>query len=171
LQAGSPAIGAGVTAYYDPPTDSLPITTDQAGVTHNSPPDLGALTDIVPAPSATYLGDDTTTHGSWIGVYGSQGSNVINATNGVDYPSYATVTPAGNRTYTWAASTSAPQALQDAPPATSRIAACWYSNTSFTVDVDLTDGQSHNLELYLLDKTRHHVASRSCSPMPTPMPS
>ena len=94
--------------------------------------------------------------GSWIGVYGSQGYNVINS--GVSYPSYATVTPAGNHPDTWAASTSVPQALQDAPPATSRIAACWYSSTSFTVDVDITDGQSHNLELYLLD---YDTTSRS----------
>ena len=48
-------------------------------------------------------------------MYGSQGYNVINATNGVDYPSYATVTPAGNTSYTWAASTSVPQALQNPP--------------------------------------------------------
>ena len=33
----------------------------------------------------------------------------------------------------------------------SRIAACWYAATSFTVDVDLTDGQKHDLELYFLD--------------------
>ena len=62
------------------------------------------------------------------------------------------------RADTWAASTSVPQALQDAPPGTSRIAACWYASTSFTVDVDLTDGQSHNLELYLLD---YDTTSRS----------
>src|SRR5271157_5205864 len=32
-----------------------------------------------------------------------------------------------------------------------RIAACWYSNPSFTVNVNLTDGQAHDLELYFLD--------------------
>src|SRR5262249_17842581 len=31
-------------------------------------------------------GKDATTEGSWINVYGSQGYNVINATNGVNYP-------------------------------------------------------------------------------------
>ena len=84
-------------------------------------------------------------------MYGSQGYNVINATNGVNYPSYATVTPAGNSAYTWAANTNLVQALQN-PSGTRRIAAAWYRRvTSFTVDVDLTDGQSHDLELYLLD--------------------
>ena len=100
--------------------------------------------------TATFLGADSTTQGSWIGVYGSQGSNVINATNGVNYPSYATVTPAGNTPYTWAANTNQVQALQN-PSGSGRIAAAWYSATSFTVDVDLTDGLAHNLELYLLD--------------------
>ena len=32
-----------------------------------------------------------------------------------------------------------------------RVAAVWYSSTSFTVDVNLTDGQAHDLELYFLD--------------------
>ena len=55
-------------------------------------------------------------------MYGSQGYNVINATNGVNYPSYATVTPAGNTPYTWAANTNAGPALQIPPrgPAGSR---------------------------------------------------
>ena len=34
---------------------------------------------------------------------------------------------------------------------TGRIAASWYSATSFTVDVDLTDGQAHDLALYCVD--------------------
>ena len=43
-----------------------------------------------------------------------------------------------------------PRALQDAG-GTGRIAAAWYSTTSFTVDVDITDGNTHNLELYFVD--------------------
>ncbi len=35
-----------------------------------------------------------------------------------------------------------------------RIVACWYSPTSFTVNVNLTDGQTHQLALYLLDWIR-----------------
>jgi YDG domain/Bacterial Ig-like domain (group 3)/MBG domain (YGX type) len=119
----------------------------------------GILTQTVNAPpaTATYNGQDTTTEGSWIGVYGSQGYNVINATNGVHYPAYATVTPAGNTPYTWAANTNALPALQN-PSGSGRIAAAWYASTSFTVDVDLIDGLSHNLELYFLD---YDTTSRS----------
>ena len=37
-----------------------------------------------------------------------------------------------------------PAAPDGSPP-------CLYSATSFTVDVDVTNGQSYNIELYLLD--------------------
>jgi hypothetical protein len=45
---------------------------------------------------ALFNGKDSTTDGSWIGVYGSQAYNVINATNRVAYPLYAAVDPGGN---------------------------------------------------------------------------
>ena len=99
-------------------------------------------------PTASFIKQDTTTQGNWIGTYGSQGYDVIG--NAASLPSYATVTPAGQASYTWAASTTDPRALQDAS-GSGRIAACWYSATSFTVDVNLTDGQTHDLELYFLD--------------------
>ena len=42
-----------------------------------------------------------------------------------------------------------------APPTRGRIAACWYSpgpvGSSFSVDVNLTDGAAHQVALYLLD--------------------
>ena len=111
-------------------------------------PSLSAATP--PATTATFNGSDTKTQGSWIGTYGSQGYNIINS--GLVNPTYATITPAGQSPYTWAASTTALPALQDAPGnGTSRIAAAWYSTTSFTIDVNVTDGNSHELELYLLD--------------------
>ncbi|MBV9126156.1 MAG: hypothetical protein JO112_22635, partial [Planctomycetes bacterium] len=61
----------------------------------------------------------------------------------------AQVSATGQSSYTWAASSSDPRALQ--VPGSSGIAACWYSFYSFTVDVNLTDGQSHQVALYLLD--------------------
>jgi hypothetical protein len=103
--------------------------------------------DPVPA-TATALGQDATTQGTWIDTYGAEGYDVIGAAVGL--PSYATVTPSGQTSYTAAASTSDPRALE-VPGADNRIAAGWYANQSFTVDVDLTDGQMHDLGLYFLD--------------------
>ena len=98
--------------------------------------------------TASFLDQDSTAEGSWIGTYGAQGYDIID--NSASLPGYATVTPSGEMIYAATLSTSDPRALQDAV-GTSRIAACWYAATSFTVDVDLTDGLTHNLELYFLD--------------------
>jgi subtilisin family serine protease len=101
-----------------------------------------------PPASAAFIGQNTTTQGNWIGTFGSQGNDVIGSTAGI--PNYATVTPSGESPFTWAASTTDPRALQIAN-GTGRIAACWFSATSFTVDVSMTDGLTHDLELYFLD--------------------
>ena len=98
--------------------------------------------------TAAFIKQDTTTQGTWIGTYGSQGYDVIG--NAANLPSYDTVTPSGQASYTWAANSTDPRALQNAG-GSGRIAACWYSASSFTVDVNLTDGQTHDLELYFLD--------------------
>ncbi len=103
--------------------------------------------------SATFLEQDTTTEGSWIGVYGSDGYDVINnpsTTNPNSLPAGVTITPAGETSYTWANPSTETPALE-VPGGASRIATCWYASTSFTVDVDVTNGQSYNLELYVLD--------------------
>ncbi len=101
-----------------------------------------------PVATATPLGTDTSTQGNWIGTYGSQGSDVIG--DAAALPSYATVTQSSALSYTWSTSTTDPRALQN-PSGNGRIAACWYSSTGFTVNVDLTDGQAHDLDLYLID--------------------
>ncbi len=110
----------------------------------------GLFLDSPSGPTATFLDQDTTTQGTWIHTYGAQGYDVIGSSTSVSLPSYVTVTPAGQSTYTWASSTTDPRALQVAG-GSSRIAATWYASTSFTVDVNLTDGQQHDLELYFLD--------------------
>ncbi len=106
-----------------------------------------------PTASATFLEQDTTREGSWIGVYGTDGYDVINnpsTSNPNSLPAGVTVTPAGATTYTWANPSTATPALE-VPGGASRIAAAWYASSSFTVDVDVTNGQSYNLELYVLD--------------------
>jgi hypothetical protein len=99
--------------------------------------------------TASFVKTDTTTQGSWQKVYGSQGYNVIGTAS--SYPSYAKVSVSGNNSFVWSSSTTDPRALQDAGSSSSRTAACWYSTTSFTINVNITDGQTHPLALYLLD--------------------
>ena len=106
------------------------------------------VVNSVNTASAQLLKRDTTTEGNWMGVYGSKGYNVIN--NAVNYPAYATVSTSGAYTYTWAATSTDPRALEDTV-GSSRVAACWYSPTSFSINVNFTDGQTHDLALYALD--------------------
>jgi hypothetical protein len=104
-----------------------------------------------PTATASFVGSDMSTKGNWIGVYGTQGYDVVGS--GVSNPTYATITPSGQSLYTWtpAPASSATQALEVPPTGASRIASVWYSATSFTVDVNVATGHSYDLELYFLD--------------------
>ena len=130
--------------------------------------------DSLTVTSAVLVGQDSTTQGNWIGKYGSDGYNIIG--DATSYPSYATVTATGESTTIWSSSTTDPRALEN-PGGAGRIAATWYSSTSFSINVDLTDGQAHDVALYALDWDDRAAASRSRSPAPprepcsTPKPS
>src|SRR5204862_196756 len=91
---------------------------------------LDPAASLPPPTSASLVKRDTATQGNWIGSYGAQGYNVLG--NAVSYPAYATVTPAGQTSFTWAASTADTRALRTAS-GSDRIAACWYTFTSFTI--------------------------------------
>ena len=99
----------------------------------------------------TFVAQDTTTQGNWINTYGKSGYEVISSGNSyIKLPTGVTVTAAGEFVFTWPTPpNSATQALE-VPGGASRIAAAWHSQ-NFTVDVNVTNGQSYNLELYVLD--------------------
>ena len=97
--------------------------------------------------SATFAGVDATTQGSWHGVYGAQGYTVVG--DSASLPTWATVTPAGQGLFQFAASTTDVRGLQQGTGA-GRVAYVWYNDT-WTLDVNLTDGAAHRLALYLVD--------------------
>jgi hypothetical protein len=99
--------------------------------------------------SAVFLNLDTTTHGSWKGAYGTEGYSIAQLSGGTILPAYAQWSVTGNSNWTWGSSTTDVRALQKV--ATSdRIAAAWYGST-FTGALNLTDGQAHQVALYVLD--------------------
>jgi hypothetical protein len=116
-------------------------------VTDTTTPTLtsSASATVVPHIAATW---DVSTQGNWVGTYGSQGYDLFSGPNSL--PSYAIVTETGGTPFTWASNTTDPRALQE-PGGTGRIAPSVYSPTSLTVDVNLTDGNTHSLALYFLD--------------------
>jgi uncharacterized delta-60 repeat protein len=109
----------------------------------------GSASNATANATAGFVRLDTTTGGSWEGVYGLDGYTIIG--NNASAPSYGTATPAGNNTYVWSGSTGETRALQKASPATDRIAACWYSNSVFTIDLNFGDASQHQFAIYMLD--------------------
>lgn len=129
--------------------------SDGGAATHNTGPLNQSQTltatyvlSTIPSTTATFLGYDATTKGSWRNVYGADGRHVVN--EAVSHPAYATVSASNNQSFTWANSTSDVRALQKAS-GNDRIASTWYSATSMTIDVNFTDSAAHQLALYLLD--------------------
>jgi hypothetical protein len=96
-----------------------------------------------------------------INYYGVDGYNVIGDV--AQYPSYATVTVHDvDSTITWAGSTADERALLKPNSLTGdRIAAAWSTyQRSFDVEVEITDGQTHQVSLYFVDWDSQNRAQR-----------
>jgi hypothetical protein len=90
---------------------------------------------------------DSTHAGTWKGTYGSAGYVIVGDTTKL--PTYATVNAVANQTVTWDSNTSDTRALQKA--ANGRVAAAWYNQNGFTIEVNIGDNQTHKVSLYFLD--------------------
>ena len=133
-----------VTAPVPAGATSGPVVVSVSGKTTGN----NAKFTVLSGQTLQFLGNDGSTEGTWEGVYGADGYNVINLTPA--YPSYATVTPSGQTEFTWTSDTQDPRGLQ-VPGQSYRIAAAWYSSTDFTVGINLTDGNTHQVAVYCLD--------------------
>jgi uncharacterized repeat protein (TIGR01451 family) len=98
--------------------------------------------------AATFVKTDTTAQGTWKGVYGADGEAINGDTT--SYPSYGQVNFSGGNPFVWVPSTADVRGLQKVA-ASDRIASGWYSFTNMTIDVNLTDGNTHQVALYCLD--------------------
>ena len=103
------------------------------------------------------MGTDTTTSGDWIGVYGQDGNDICPGTDDAvapDLPSYATVSLSDSAIpLSWDLSDPVPPIFAENPDGTGRVDTTWYSTTSFDINVDLTDGQVHQVTVYAVDWT------------------
>jgi hypothetical protein len=112
----------------------------------------GVGTVVSSTGTAAFVKQDTTTQGTWQGVYGADGYLVIGDLT--SNPSYVTPLAAGEGQGVWGNSPTDIRALQKPSNPASRIAGVWYSSTSFTVDLNITDGNTHQVALYCLDWDR-----------------
>ena len=141
-----------------PPQSALHTITDPVGLVttlaYDTDGHLSTITDpagravTAATTTASVVGTDTTTEGNWLGTYGQDGYELAGGSSSL--PSYATVSvnDGSNGVYTWGTNTGSPYALRTG---TGDLAATWYSATSFDINVDLTDGQAHEVTLYALD--------------------
>jgi hypothetical protein len=62
-----------------------------------------------------------------------------------------TVTPNDQFNWIWSNSTTDVRAVQVAPSSASRIAATWYTPSSFTIDLVFSDTAQHQIAIYCVD--------------------
>jgi PKD repeat protein len=142
--------------YANVGTYTVTLTvTDTAGGTSTVSTTATAYPVGTPLASASFVGVDTSTQGNWGNAYGGDG----NAISGdyAQYPAYAQVSLNNSIGFLWAGSTTDVRALTKSSNPSQRIASEWYNPNSFTIDVNLTDGQSHLVALYFLDWTNQGV--------------
>ncbi len=124
-----------------------PMPRQERGCSIGAAPTVAVNPSQNAGNSASYVNIDTATQGNWENLYGSDGYNVIqdSALN----PSYVNVA-VGGTPYVWATQTSDVRGLQRVS-ISGRVAAAAYSATSFTVDLNFTDGATHKVAFYFLD--------------------
>ncbi len=110
----------------------------------------GSISNPPPPAVANWVKSDTLTQGAWIGKYGTQGYSLASA--GSSLPTPGTFTVQGQMNWTWEANHTPPDPrdLQTDSHGGS-IAAAWYQPSAFSLDLNLTDGATHQIELYVMD--------------------
>jgi hypothetical protein len=100
--------------------------------------------------AARYVGTDSTTQGNWSGAYGSDAYWSIGGAQNL--PGYAWVSFGLISSALWQApgATSDVRAAQVSAGSSTRVAACFYSSSSLTIDMNVIDGKAHQVALYLL---------------------
>ena len=104
-----------------------------------------------PTPAhAEFLGADTSTKGNWPSACGRDGHLLANGP--ASLPQYATVRLEGQSSYTWGTPMEDQRALlMPASPTRARLAAAWYSETAFTVEVVIAGGAARRVGAYMVD--------------------
>jgi hypothetical protein len=137
----SASVANGVHALTAIATDSLAEQTTSAAVS------VTVNNGAVSGAAAAFMKKDTLTQGTWKNVYGSDGALIANDANRM--PAYAAVTLSGAPPFTWAI-TQDQRALQQYS-GSARTASAFYASPGFMIDLNLTDGNTHQLALYFLD--------------------
>ena len=144
--------GANVSSYTTPilgVTDSGKlfrcVVSNSAGSIASNAATL-TVSNVVLSTNAVFVASDATTKGAWQPAYGSKGYAIDSY--GAQYPLYAQVAFTGTTDYNGGYSID-PRAVQ--VPAGALISA-WYSiGSQFSIDLNLTDSNTHPISFYFVD--------------------
>jgi hypothetical protein len=117
------------------------------------PAGVDPTADLTPGESGTvaFVGFDDSTKGAWKHRYGSDGYVVIGA--GQALPSYIEMSYINGAEHVWVLKTTEVQALQE-PAGDGRIAAQRAASLHAIIDLNIIDGKSHDMALYMVDWDR-----------------
>jgi hypothetical protein len=104
-----------------------------------------------PSGTVTFLGEDNDTKGAWKGRYGADGWVIVGA--GESLPAYARVQYLSGAERVWNPGTQDVQALEK-PSGPDRIAAARLTGLHEIVDLEIIDGSTREVALYVLDWDR-----------------
>ncbi|HYE31449.1 MAG TPA: glycoside hydrolase family 9 protein [Methylomirabilota bacterium] len=134
-------------------TTTVKAQAFKSGMTASSVATATFVKGVAGSATATFVRADTTTLGAWPFVYGADGFRVLGDTG--QNPSYVQPTLAGGSEYTWSDGTTDPRALLRANE-TEGVVRTYYSPTSFTVSLPLTDSTKRRVSFYCLDWDRQN---------------
>ena len=100
------------------------------------------------SPSPSVAAIDSETQGNWISKYGSQGAVIVG--EGADWPDTLGYTPYNHQEHIWASDSDSPAALEKLS-GSGRIAAAWYSEEEFEIEIETGNDQPSVLTAYFLD--------------------
>jgi hypothetical protein len=102
-----------------------------------------------PPPSATlFFRTDLDSRGNWKPRYGIEG--YVLPTDSTNLPAFATLSGNGATVISYLTSSSDPNSLQQSRDG-GRVLSGWSSPTNFTMDLNLSDGQNHEVAFYFWD--------------------
>lgn len=102
-------------------------------------------------PVAVFVGNDTSTQGNWPGTYGQTGYFLVGAE--VKIPPEIILQARRHLSHEWPL-TNDVRVLRKSPDSNDRLPSCWFSEASFDIDLNLSDGKTHRVALYSLDYER-----------------
>ena len=144
----APTGSISATGLYTAPNPITPAQVTINATSADGTASGAAVVNLTAGAVANFTASDTSTEGSWHGVYGADGYSVANDSQSI--PSYASFAVQNQMNYTWGSNTTDPRALQTGT-GSGRIAATWFSSSTFNFDVNITDGNLHRFALYAVD--------------------